>query len=237
MAFRLVLITPPEAATPRELELATSLFKRGLCTLHLRKPSCDREQVAQYLAALPPDARRRTVLHQHHDLAKQSSIGGIHYREAERPPGVIKAPPGLSGGLGEEGQAGTSKIAAGMPSPCASATAAAVSTSFHTLPDLACAAARWTTASCPPSTHPSPSQAMGRRRSQTQASWQVAWRQPVPCAGARRGDTRQVWRAGGAGVCGGGAAGSGVGSGGPAGSLGGGGGRSRAAGMTKSLLA
>ncbi|EFN59447.1 hypothetical protein CHLNCDRAFT_138010 [Chlorella variabilis] len=107
MAFRLVLITPPEAATPRELELATSLFKRGLCTLHLRKPSCDREQVAQYLAALPPDARRRTVLHQHHDLAKQSSIGGIHYREAERPPGVIKAPPGLS-----------------------------VSTSFHTLPDL-----------------------------------------------------------------------------------------------------
>ena len=92
--------------------------------------------MAQYLAALPPDARRRTVLHQHHDLAKQSSIGGIHYREAERPPGVIKAPPGLSGGLGEEGQAGTSKIAAGMPSPCASATAAAVSTSFHTLPDL-----------------------------------------------------------------------------------------------------
>ncbi len=102
MAFRLVLITPPEPATARELELAKALFARGLPTLHLRKPNCGREQVADYLAALPPDARRRTVLHQHHDLAKQCGIGGIHYREADRPPGVIKAPPGLSGGCQTE---------------------------------------------------------------------------------------------------------------------------------------
>ncbi|KAL4859419.1 Thiamine-phosphate synthase [Chlorella vulgaris] len=108
MAFRLVLITPPEPATPRELDVAQQLLGSGkLQTLHLRKPGSSREQVAQYLAALSRDARSKVVLHSHHDLSKSTSIGGVHFREADRPPGVIKAPAGLS-----------------------------VSTSFHVLPDL-----------------------------------------------------------------------------------------------------
>lgn len=107
MSFRLVVITLPGPATPRELEIVQGLFRRGLQTLHLRKPGSSPEAVAQYLSALPPEHRRRTVLHQHHELAKTTSIGGIHFRESDRPPGVIKAPPGLS-----------------------------VSTSFHSLPDL-----------------------------------------------------------------------------------------------------
>lgn len=106
-AFRLVVITPPGPATTQELDTAQRLFRAGLPTLHVRKPGASMEQVAAYLAALAPDHRRRTMLHQHHELARTTTVGGIHYREADRPPGVIKAPPGL-----------------------------AVSTSFHTLADL-----------------------------------------------------------------------------------------------------
>lgn len=104
MPFQLVVITPdtllssPAAA---ELRVAQSLFDRGLQVLHVRKPGSSAEQVQQYLAALPPAARRRCQLHQHHLLAKQTAIHGIHYREADRPPGIIKAPPGLAGDLGQ----------------------------------------------------------------------------------------------------------------------------------------
>lgn len=95
MAFRLVLITP-EAPAPNEPELLRSLFSRGLQTLHIRRLRCDEAAVAETLAALPPEARCRCVLHQHHVLAKRFSVGGIHYPERERPAGVIRAPPGLS---------------------------------------------------------------------------------------------------------------------------------------------
>ena len=98
MPFQLVVLTPdtpsPAAA---ELRVAQSLLDRGLQVLHVRKPGSSAEQVEQYLVALPPAARRRCQLHQHHSLAKQTAIHGIHYREADRPPGIIKAPPGLAG--------------------------------------------------------------------------------------------------------------------------------------------
>ena len=103
MPFQLVVITPdtslssPAAA---ELRVAQSLLDRGLQVLHVRKPGSSAEQVQQYLTALPPAARRRCQLHQHHSLAKQTAIHGVPYREADRPPGIIKAPPGLAGVCG-----------------------------------------------------------------------------------------------------------------------------------------
>lgn len=100
MSFRVVVITPPGPPTQSEVAVAQQLVQHGLQTLHVRKPGCSREQVAEFVAALPPDVRRRTMLHSHHDLAKTTTIGGIHFREADRPPGVIKAPPGLAGALG-----------------------------------------------------------------------------------------------------------------------------------------
>ncbi|PSC68769.1 thiamine phosphate synthase isoform B [Micractinium conductrix] len=107
MAFRVVVITPPGLATPGEVDTSRRLLAAGLDRLHLRKPGASAAQLSEYLAALPPAARRRVVLHSHHELIKGTSVGGIHYREADRPPGAIKAPGGL-----------------------------AVSTSFHQLQDL-----------------------------------------------------------------------------------------------------
>lgn len=217
-AFRLVVITPPGPATTQELDTAQRLFRAGLPTLHVRKPGASMEQVAAYLAALAPDHRRRTMLHQHHELARcvprqqivatysdlclltvqqgrlvcclfstacaacqvrvalpsgqrscisclsrlpvtirrTTTVGGIHYREADRPPGVIKAPPGLAGGEARRGPAARvvqHRAGPHCKQPCLSlprfdtawqlihAASAppplpAVSTSFHTLADL-----------------------------------------------------------------------------------------------------
>ncbi|KAI7838936.1 hypothetical protein COHA_007296 [Chlorella ohadii] len=107
MPFQLVVITP-ERTLPNEAATATALLSRGLERLHVRKPGATAAEVAAYLQALPPPARRCCMLHSCHEVAKQTAVRGIHYREADRPTaGVIKAPPGLE-----------------------------VSTSFHALPDL-----------------------------------------------------------------------------------------------------
>lgn len=97
MPFQLVVITP-ESTSSSEPQLARALFERGLEVLHVRKPRASAAEVAQYLEALPPAYRRRCQLHQHHDLRRRTAIRGIHYREADRPEGIIKAPAGLAGG-------------------------------------------------------------------------------------------------------------------------------------------
>lgn len=96
MPFQLVVITPPTTA-PGELATAAALLDRGLQALHVRKPGAGPDEVRAYLQALPAAHRRRCTLHAHHELARQVSLRGIHYREADRPPGIIKAPPGLAG--------------------------------------------------------------------------------------------------------------------------------------------
>lgn len=98
MPFQLVLITP-ERTLPHEAATAAKLLDRGgLQTLHVRKPGASAADLQAYLAALPAAARRRCMLHSHHELAKQTAVGGIHLREADRPAGgTIKAPPGLAG--------------------------------------------------------------------------------------------------------------------------------------------
>lgn len=107
MPFQLVVITP-ERTLPNEASTAAALISRGLERLHIRKPGATPAEVAAYLQALPPPARRACMLHSCHKVAKQTAVRGIHYREADRPTaGVIKAPPGLE-----------------------------VSTSFHALQDL-----------------------------------------------------------------------------------------------------
>ncbi len=85
-------------------------------------------------------------------------MGGIHYREADRPPGVIKAPPGLAGeeAVHVEGRGSCAACARSVQEqacpPCRQALLdagpdlarrplllpprPAVSTSFHTLEDL-----------------------------------------------------------------------------------------------------
>lgn len=97
MPFQLVVITP-ERTLAHEAATAAKLLDRGLQALHVRKPGASAADLQAYLQALPAAARRRCMLHSQHELAKQTAVGGIHLREADRPAGgTIKAPPGLAG--------------------------------------------------------------------------------------------------------------------------------------------
>lgn len=78
MACGLVLITPPET-TPHEHQLVERLVQGGLQTLHVRK-RYSAPDLLSYLRALSPAARRRCVLHSHHELAKATTLKGVHYR-------------------------------------------------------------------------------------------------------------------------------------------------------------
>lgn len=104
-SFRLVVITP-ESTSATESGIVRGMFDRGLQTLHVRKPGASADEVAAYLAALPPAHRRRCMLHSHHQLSRKTAVQGIHFT-ANQLPGIVRSPPGL-----------------------------AVSTSFHTLAEL-----------------------------------------------------------------------------------------------------
>ena len=77
---RLIVISP-EAEDARELAVLAELFGAGLMHYHLRKPGWDRVQLAAWLRALPASLHGRVLLHTHHDLASEFSLGGLHDRD------------------------------------------------------------------------------------------------------------------------------------------------------------
>lgn len=79
-AFRLIVISP-EAEDVREHRVLTELFAAGLTSYHLRKPTWTRAQLTAWLHALPAEFHPRIVLHSHHDLAGEFTLGGLHERD------------------------------------------------------------------------------------------------------------------------------------------------------------
>lgn len=67
-----------EVELPNEHRLIVRLFELGMERLHIRKPTMDRETMYRYLSALPEKWHRRLVLHDHHELACEFEVGGIH---------------------------------------------------------------------------------------------------------------------------------------------------------------
>jgi hypothetical protein len=100
--FSLILITAPDLPAPNsrqfdaELAAVRALFSEaGLRRLHLRKPGADPSHVAEYLARLEPEHRRRVVVHGAAvrgaalsravaPFAETGELAGVHYREADR---------------------------------------------------------------------------------------------------------------------------------------------------------
>jgi thiamine-phosphate pyrophosphorylase len=78
--MKLVVITP-EVLDPHEPAVLATLFAEGLERCHVRKPSATREELAVWLRAIPAEFRSRLVLHQHHDLVAELSLGGRHWRD------------------------------------------------------------------------------------------------------------------------------------------------------------
>ena len=83
--MRLIVISP-EAEDAREPAVLTELFSAGLTHYHLRKPAWSRAQIAVLLQSLPEALHARIVLHTHHDLAAEFTLGGIHDRDQQSRP-------------------------------------------------------------------------------------------------------------------------------------------------------
>ena len=75
--MNLAVITLPDCFEG-ETSLVNSLFFHGLGKLHLRKPGAGKEMLSDWIREIRPEYRKRIVLHDYHDLAREFSLGGIH---------------------------------------------------------------------------------------------------------------------------------------------------------------
>lgn len=75
---RLIGITS-EKPIFREQERITAMIRSGrVCYFHIRKPAFNEEQLRAYLRLFPQDVRESLTLHDHHGLAAEMGLGGVH---------------------------------------------------------------------------------------------------------------------------------------------------------------
>ena len=80
--FKIIVITP-EKNHPHEEQILHALVRACGVTIHLRKPDFTEEEYRLYLTRYP-SILSHIVLHEHHILAKEFSVKGIHLKEADR---------------------------------------------------------------------------------------------------------------------------------------------------------
>mmetsp|Transcript_20269 Transcript_20269/g.56475 ORF Transcript_20269/g.56475 Transcript_20269/m.56475 type:complete len:239 (-) Transcript_20269:97-813(-) len=146
MASRLVVISPP-GMVPQEATTLNRLFASGLQCYHARKPECSLDTVRQLLAAVDPRYHPHIRLHQHHQLAQEFDVGGIHYPTKLLPPLPLQPyvidshhPNQVPSRAGTEVDA-SSRDPQAMPST--SRRTLVQSTSLHSLEDLQVGKARY----------------------------------------------------------------------------------------------
>ncbi|WP_353718187.1 thiamine phosphate synthase [Dyadobacter sp. 676] len=79
----LIVITHPEML-PGEAGILNLLFASGLARLHVRKPGASETDLRALLGQIEPRFRGRIALHQHHALAEEFGIKGLHFTEKDR---------------------------------------------------------------------------------------------------------------------------------------------------------
>ena len=89
--MNLIVITRPDFF-PCEAEEVNSLFECGMPRLHLRKPGASENQMRRWIEAIQARYRDKIVLHDHFELCREFSLGGIHLnsRNPSAPEGVLE---------------------------------------------------------------------------------------------------------------------------------------------------
>lgn len=87
----LIVLSHPENL-PHETEAVVSLFEAGMAIFHIRKPHFSLEELRAYLQRLPTEFRPRCVLHQHHALAQEFPLRGIHFTTKTTPTQLDQLP-------------------------------------------------------------------------------------------------------------------------------------------------
>ncbi|MDR1415759.1 MAG: thiamine phosphate synthase [Odoribacteraceae bacterium] len=87
----IIVITPP-LPTPGEAVTCNALFRRGLLTLHVRRPGATREEYEEFIRGILPPYRDRLVVHDHFDLVARYGLKGVH-ASFSRPDDLHRAAP------------------------------------------------------------------------------------------------------------------------------------------------
>ncbi|MEL4307033.1 thiamine phosphate synthase [Joostella sp. CR20] len=79
----LIVITNEEKIA-NEIETIENLFQNGLQTLHVRKPTFSKVELKNWLQLLNEKYHDKLMLHQHHELATDFNVKGVHLTEKHR---------------------------------------------------------------------------------------------------------------------------------------------------------
>lgn len=85
----LIVISSPTGIAD-ECRIINSLFQLGLLRFHIRKPDDDENQLRKCIEGINPQYYNRLSLHQHHQLAGEYGIKGLHYTEKARTASKLK---------------------------------------------------------------------------------------------------------------------------------------------------
>jgi len=80
--FKIIIITP-ETNHPQEEQILHALVRAHGITIHVRKPDFTELEYKSYLSRYA-SIFSHMVLHEHHSLAKEFSVKGIHLKEVDR---------------------------------------------------------------------------------------------------------------------------------------------------------
>ena len=75
--MKLIVITSPQFIGG-EASYITSMLRKGIDLVHLRKPKSSPHDCAKLLDAIPEELHRRIVIHYHHCLCEDYHLGGMH---------------------------------------------------------------------------------------------------------------------------------------------------------------
>lgn len=72
------IVLTPEYSLHNEPLLISKMIEAGVYRVHVRKPAMSLSRLRDYLLKIPADMYQRLSLHDHHRLAVDMNIGGIH---------------------------------------------------------------------------------------------------------------------------------------------------------------
>ncbi|WP_109829955.1 thiamine phosphate synthase [Reichenbachiella versicolor] len=75
-----VLVITPEESVDQEVETCNLLLSCGLERLHVRKPNWTKDRLRNYLTQINTEFRSQISVHEHHELASELSLGGVHFK-------------------------------------------------------------------------------------------------------------------------------------------------------------
>lgn len=78
--MKVIVLTLP-SPYPSELDIIKRIIDEGVDRLHLRRPDWSIEETMAFLDHFNTEELSKIVLHDHHQLAQEYPLGGIHYNK------------------------------------------------------------------------------------------------------------------------------------------------------------